>query len=335
MTIKPPTPAQIAAAKLAPVPSLSAIVAANGDKMRVWNGKNFVVAPSETPYGTQFYAVPNSWETSAPVPPPTPVPVPTPTPTHPSGITPPAVAAGFTRALSEDFVADTMPTSFSGAYNGVSKAAQNGFFIGSHVVFKGDSLARFEIYPDPVNIKNCWEYTAAAAAAVNQWGGAGMQTGARFPVGTTFNWACKWDTYPCDTPIALTMGNWPPEMDIIEANVSKRGDAITAFTQSFHFNQGNNQEQITIDATDFSQWHQWTVEWTKTGATTYLDGVKVGFQEFSAQMIEDATYGLAAPQFLAFQIQTGDPDNPAADSSVTAENPITFYVDWVTVDVPA
>ena len=62
MTIKPPTPAQLKNANMAAIPNLPAIVVESGDHVRVWNGTNFVVAPTDTPYTTTLYAVPNSWE---------------------------------------------------------------------------------------------------------------------------------------------------------------------------------------------------------------------------------------------------------------------------------
>ncbi len=61
MAIKPPTPAQLAANNMAPVPNLPAMVTEKGDHVRTWNGKSFILAPANTPYTTQLYAVPNSW----------------------------------------------------------------------------------------------------------------------------------------------------------------------------------------------------------------------------------------------------------------------------------
>lgn len=259
-----------------------------------------------------------------------------PAPTYPSGITPPETPSGYTVAAFDDFTASTLSSIWSAPYNGQSEAKYPGYFIDKHCVMLGDSLLRLQAYPDPANIVNCWKYTAAIAASVNQWGGAGIQTVTRWPVGTRFVFAARWDTYPAITPIALTMGNdWPPEQDIIEANVSTRGQAVTTFTESFHYDQGNSQQQLQVaDGTDYSSWHLWEIDWTEQGTTVKCDRIQIADCPFTELMVVDPDYGLAADQFLAFQIQTGDPNNPAADATVTVEAPVEFCIDWLQVLTP-
>ena len=271
----------------------------------------------------------------APAPTPTPTPVPTPGP-YPSGLTPPPVPTGYTRSF-DDFTSTTLGPLWSGGYNGQSQAAQVGIFLKSHLVLNGDSWLRLEAYPDPANSLSSWMATPAIAASVNQWCGAGVQSVTRWPVGTIFTWACKWDTYPGMTPTVLTMGNnWPPEQDIIEADVSVKGAPQTGFNESFLYAPGPTQDQkfVSDGGIDLSQSHIWQAKWTTTGTVVTVDGNVVDNESFSSAMLSGVN-GLQNPQFIAFQHQTGDPSNPPADSTITAANPVTFYVDWVAIDVPA
>lgn len=252
----------------------------------------------------------------------------------PSGLIVPPVAPGFVRSF-DDFETTTLGSLWGKPYKGRSGGAQPGFFLDTHTVLKGDSLLRLEAYQDPQGIVNCWEYDPTIAASVYDWCGAGIASAGYFPVGTTFTWACKWDPYPGITAIVLSMGKtWPPEQDFMECNASERGAPITKFTSSYHYDQANHQVQIAIANADFSQWHAWQAKWTETGTVVTLDGDVIGQVGFTSAMTEDPTYGLLAPQFLALQTQTGDPNNPPPDATVTAETPVTMYVDWVAIDVP-
>lgn len=263
-----------------------------------------------------------------------PVPLPPPPGTGPSGRAVPPVASGFTRAGFDDFTSTTLSSLWSGAYNGQSNAAQPGIFLGTHLVLQGDSLLRLEAYSDP-NWANSWEATQAIASAVNNVCGAGVQTGTRWPVGTTFTWTCKWDTCPGLTPIVLTMGNtWPPEQDLIEADVSTAGAAQTGYTSSYLYAPGPTQEQVPVKLptgiTDFSQWHLWQLKWTSAGSLLTCDGNVVVNIPFTSAMVSGVN-GLQNVQFLALQHQTGDPSNPSAPITT----PVTMYFDWVAIDVPA
>lgn len=257
---------------------------------------------------------------------------------YPSGHSPLPIPTGHKRVVFDDFTSTKWSSAWSSPYNGESQAASPGYFIGSHSVLKGDSWLRLEAYPDPKNIVNCWQYDPNIANSVNQWGGAGVQTVTRWPVGTIFTWAMKWDTYPGITPIVLSMGNnWPPEQDFIEANVNSRGASVYSYTSSYHYNQGNQQVQIKIadKGISLNKSHIWRVRWEKTETILTCDEIIVGRVHFTPEMNSPTDqYSLAQDQFLAFQIQTGDPNNPKADSTVTSEKPITMFVDWITIDVP-
>jgi len=63
--------------------------------------------------------------------------------------------------------------------------------------------------------------------------------------------------------------NWPigGEVDWMEISDPARRVADTFL----HYGAGNNQVQGNVDV-DATQWHNWAVEWTPQGITTYLDG---------------------------------------------------------------
>lgn len=277
-------------------------------------------------------------ETLTPVvvsPPPTPPAPPVTTPPTSALVIPP-VAGGFTR--SQDLFKSTTLGPLWGAppYSGKSGGALDGLFIASHTVLKGDGLLRLEAYPDPVNIVKSYQYSAALAASVNQWGGAGVQTKESYPVGTTFHWIAKADVYPGVTPIALTFGN-DAEQDFFEMTKWPsglvKGEPVTSLTPAFiwQYTPTRLQEQITITNADFSQEHVYRAEWTETGTILYVDGVEVGSVKWTSA--NQAT--MTKPQPFCLQIQTGDPTNPPADPTISALDPVTFYVSAVAIDVPA
>jgi hypothetical protein len=155
----------------------------------------------------------------------------------------------------------------------------------------------------------------------------------------TYWWICKYDVYPGVTPIALGWpAVWPPEKDWMESynpvSSTKRGQAITDLFSTYHWAANNAQEQLHLKNVDFSQKHLWKVVSTPTGETIYVDGVQVGSITYTAAMLAEPN-SILTPYGLTFQIQTGDPDNPAADPSVTASAPITLYVYEAAIDVPA
>ena len=238
----------------------------------------------------------------------------------------------------DDFNSTTLSSMWGGAYNGTSGGDLTGLFVSSHLVLKGDGLLRLEAYPDPTGVENSYGYTPALAASINNWGGAGVQSTQRYAPPVTFQWTSKYDVYPGITPITLLWPSaWPPEMDIMESynplNGTTKGQAINTLYATFHWGANNSQQQIKLTGFDFSQWHLWQVVYTTTNVTIYIDGTSVGSITFTPAMLASPN-SILTPYGLTFQIQTGDPDNPPADTAVTAANPVTMYVDWAAIDVP-
>jgi hypothetical protein len=225
---------------------------------------------------------------------------------------------------------------WSGFYNGQSNASHPGIFLETHGVLLGDSLLRLEAYPD-TNALNSYDSTEAIAESVNWWCGAGVQTENAYVFPVTYTWACKWDSWYGMTPIVLSIGEvWPPEQDFIEAAVAVSGQAVVGYNSSYLYATGPQQEQTHIadGSVDMSQWHIWQAICTLEGTTLSVDGTVVGDIKFTEAMVS-GTNGLQNKMVLCLQHQSGDPDNPTADSSITSANPITQYFDWVCIDTPS
>lgn len=326
-----PTPAQLEAAGLTEVTTYEEIETAyanDAGPLRTWNAKNQNFPPVTSGY------VKVGWQ-NVPTPQPQPVPVPTPTPepSGASGIPIPPVAAALTRALVDDFTGTSLDsTKWNAPYNGESGGTATGYFISEHTVLKGDSIARFQAYPDPTNIVKCWEYNATLGESLAYWGGAGTHSNLTFGPGSLTQVCMKFDTYPGIAPMAIYYGG--EEIDFAEFNqIPTKGGSITKFSATIHW--GNHADQAGIECVapvDFSQWHVFALNWSATGLTISCDGAQVGSFTFTATQISG---GVNSAQNLCLQIQTGDVmPNPPADPSVSASSPIELLVDWVTVDVP-
>jgi beta-glucanase (GH16 family) len=69
-----------------------------------------------------------------------------------------------------------------------------------------------------------------------------------------------------------TNESWPPEIDMQET--WGQPDAATAYT--FHYASGGNDEQIqAVAASALSGWHTFTLDWTPTSLTYWVDGTEV------------------------------------------------------------
>jgi hypothetical protein len=184
-----------------------------------------------------------------------------------------------------------------------------------------------ECYPDPQGALSGWQISQALINAVSGWACAGIQTARRWSPGTTITWAGKWDTYPGVTAINLLMSDgWTSEIDLTEANASVKGGPSDQYEVTFMTNQGGNKSQQSTENTgqDFSQPHLWQAKWTLSGTVLTCDG----------KLVAQSGFVNNANQFWTIQPQTGDPNTPGPDASITAANPITQYLDWVCFDVP-
>ena len=240
----------------------------------------------------------------------------TPTVTYPSGKTPPPVAAGFTRALFDDFIAPTIDNTkwATPPYEGTSYSSRNGEYLSSHVVLT-PSICNFEVYEDVLS-----------GGVANGYAGGGMQTAAIYPNGTIFRFAARDDVLAGATAIGLVgpKGKWPCEADITEGGMI-----------NFHWGAGNTtkafpQPVSLLDA----QWHLFEFVYGLDFLKVSVDGVmQVNFANPDPSPTDINGFGV--PVMLSLQKQTGDPNNPVVDPAINAANPSRFQVDWVAIDVPA
>jgi beta-glucanase (GH16 family) len=116
--------------------------------------------------------------------------------------------------------------------------------------------------------------------------------------------------------------DWPEggEIDIME--IPKGDRAKAAFT--VHWGENNKQDGTSVQG-DFTEWHNFAVEWTPDHVIGYLDG-----QEIYRTEDPDAN----PPRSMHFAMQQdigpyGDGWIPAPDASTPAT--CTFEVDWVRI----
>ena len=271
-----------------------------------------------SPIATAYVSV-NWKETNGPVPTPTPVPA----STYPSGITPPAVASGFTRALFDDFTESSLSSAWN-QYNGIN--SQGAIWLESHLSLT-NSVLSLNAYQDPSGIaaaiKAGADFTQAQATKQLNWAEAGLQTATRWPVGTTFSVAMRADSYDGLTDILLTMGNnWPPEIDFQEGG-----------NMFVHWGQGNSQKYLGYINVDRTQWHLYQLQWTTATIVVSCDGATVATFPNPDNGNADP-YGLLSNMFLSMQWQTGDGGTIGNDPTVTAQNSKQMQIDWVAIDTP-
>ena len=117
-------------------------------------------------------------------------------------------------------------------------------------------------------------------------------------------------------------GDWPEDGEIDMMEIPK-GDRTKA---TFTVHWGENNQQDSASATgDFTQWHNFAVEWTPDHIVGYLDGV-----EFYRN--EDGDAQPPGEMHFVLQQDIGPYGNdwiPAPDASTPSE--VSFEADWVRV----
>lgn len=118
---------------------------------------------------------------------------------------------------------------------------------------------------------------------------------------------------------------WPEDGEIDMMEIPK-GDRTKAY---FTVHWGEDNEQDSASATgDFTQWHNFAVEWTPDHIIGYLDGV-----EFYRN--EDSDANPPGPMHFVLQQDIGPYGTdwiPAPDASTPSE--VTFECDWVRIYAP-
>lgn len=280
-------------------------------------GDTYILTATEASGATHTATV-TTPVTPVPTPVPTPTPTPTPTPgTYASGLSIPASIPGFVRHFS-DFTNGIDSSFWNPPYNGTSNPG-GGRFMATHCVVENGVLT-LKAYQD----------SAVNDPAANNWGGAGIQTVQRYPVGTQFWSVCRKDTYGNWFAIQLLMGNaWPPEDDI-EETTSSNSDV-----ESLLYGSPKQQVQVQKSGLDLTDWGLWVHTWTGQGITTDLT-VKGVTTRIAAEPLPSVNpsdpHSLVNPMFYAFQLQTEygstptDPNAPprTRSSSSWSNSPPSF-----------
>jgi hypothetical protein len=145
------------------------------------------------------------------------------------------------------------------------------------------------------------------------------------------------------TAIALVtgLGVWPPEGDFVEINAP-----LTAMQATIHHNPNNSQIPSYTQAAglkySLTEWMVWGIQWDAETIEFLVQLTPDGPLTVWATVPTPTDGSWAKNMFLSFQYQTNDPFGavegivttpqfPAADSSVTAENPLRQQMDWVQV----
>jgi beta-glucanase (GH16 family) len=119
-------------------------------------------------------------------------------------------------------------------------------------------------------------------------------------------------------------GKWPEDGEIDFLEIPDAARNVNHFT--VHYGNDNTQDS-TDQSGDFSQWHDYAVEWEPDHITGWIDGKQVFHTTNAAEIPR-------TPMHLAMQLDIGPIDNwiPAPNSSTPSS--VSFQVDWVHIYGP-
>lgn len=114
---------------------------------------------------------------------------------------------------------------------------------------------------------------------------------------------------------------WPLDGEIDVMEIPKPERAVNNFT--VHYGADNTQDAVTQNG-DFSQWHDYAVEWEPDHITAWIDGKQI----FTTTNRAEIPTG---PMHIAIQEDIGPIDNwiPAPDD--TTPSTVKLDIDWVHV----
>jgi len=113
--------------------------------------------------------------------------------------------------------------------------------------------------------------------------------------------------------------NWPLDGEIDVMEIVDGARAVNNTT--VHYGTDDQRVDTTVDG-DFTQWHNYAVDWQRDRITVYLDGNET-FSTTDPAVIPDG------PMHLAIQLDVGPQGTwiPARDGTTPAA--VSLYVDWV------
>jgi hypothetical protein len=233
---------------------------------------------------------------------------------------------GASKVIFDDFSGESLDESiWWPPYSGVP-GGTTGRFLPSHVKVSGSVLGL-----------NAYQDAQGDDPNSNNWAGAGIMLQQQlFPGASVYVKSLQKNILSGVACIALLIGpkNWPPEIDFYEttpnANNELGGFAVTA-----HYGKSNSTIQkrspFTNQSNEFESWNVWGVLWKKDSVLFSLNGIVYATIPFPVLNGPDALYDLSQGMQLALQIQTGDPNVPGNNPSITPANPVSYEIDWVLV----
>ena len=221
--------------------------------------------------------------TGSPLPTPTPLPggpgtpvvahLPPAVPDQPSSVRPPATTLP---------AGDTPPPADVPG-NGTDTTAQKlGWGATSRVENFDAGLANWEGYTgtghNGQGLRSPAAATVAGGVLVMSGNAQGTTAGMAWNFGARYGrWEVRMRAPAADSSYHAVMLLWPDKEDWPvggEVDFAEMSDPTRRTTETFlHYGASNSRVSgsVNIDAT---QWHNWAVEWTPTGITNYVDGVK-------------------------------------------------------------
>ncbi len=174
--------------------------------------------------------------------------------------------------------------------------------------------------PTPIGGKN---YTSGSVVTRNtaNWVYGKIEGRFKMPSSTSL-WPCFWTLGLNENPIG-----WPKcgELDIFEHIDTENlihSTAHWANAQGNHVSSGNSSGAI-----DFTQWHNYTIEWTPDEVRWYVDGVR--HHKLTITNGISNTFAFHLPQFILINLPLGGSWPKAPDATTVL--PSTMYCDYIRV----
>lgn len=243
-----------------------------------------------------------------------------------------------TTAPTEDAADEATTTSVpsgDGAGDAPTAAERHGWELADEDTFDGPQLdtAKWSVYEGEGNGGVGWR----SPDALSQSDGTLKITG-RGDVSGGLNWNGgrtygRWEIrarsdagsgYAPNLLLWPSSGNWPAEgeVNIMEIPDGDRSQSLAVL----HYGEENNQYWQWTDG-EFTEWHNFAVEWLPDRVTVYIDGEEIASWD-------DPEAIPTAPMHLAIQNDVGPHDGfiPPRDANTPAE--VSLEVDWVRLYAP-
>lgn len=261
----------------------------------------------------------------APSPAPPPAPSPSPTPDPPgTGVTPPAAAANYRLAWSDEFSALNLSPSGSGAFNWYRSYWWNSYI---------PPTANITVANGVLGLK--WTRNQGGSETSISTFAHDASQGHVFRYGY-FEARMKWDVatgaWPAFWAIPAQAANGQQHTGELDFFEGEGADRYTFFGTAHEWNEGrqlwvsNPNYFAAGSSADFSQWHTYGSLWTPGQISWFLDGRLLGSSNLPA-IFDQQNF------FLVLSMQEGANWSPGNLSGVSVQD-LNLYVDYVRVWQP-